>query len=226
MVQHEPALGSQKATYFQAGDEISDGKHEKYLTNPNWVDTSSRIFAPNIGVNGAYMPDCRIKKGGNAYNSGRAYNLIGDTYTDSYGKHQLGKYRTGRSFAYDILGNLRSGNDIGAFGTNGTSESAGLRVILEGSYGGNGEMETSLVASNLLPMVQPYSHSPWNINDNSTIKSISSDYVDWILVQLRDNLTDTKYSKAALLTKDGTVINSDGSSFSFSNITQVNIILL
>ena len=215
----EPALGSQKAAYFQAGDEISDGTHEKYLTNPNWVDTSSRIFVQDIGVNGAYIPDCRIKKGGNAYNSGRAYSLIGDSYTDSYGKHQLGKDPTGRSFAYDLLGNLRTGNDIGAVGTGGITESAGLRVILEGPYKENGEMKTTIMASNLVPLEQPYDQSPWNINDKSIIKSVSSSYVDWILVQLRDNLTDTKYSKAALLTNNGTVINSDGSLFSFSNIS-------
>ena len=67
-------------------------------------------------------------------------------------------------------------------------------------------MSTSLSSSNLLPLQQSYNVNPWNINDNSILNNVSTNYVDWILVQLRNNLTDTKYSKAAILTKDGTVI--------------------
>ena len=94
-----------------------------------------------------------------------------------------------------------------------------LKVLLKAPYIGNSKMSTSLSSSNLLPLQQPYNVNPWNTNDNSILNNVSTNYVDWILVQLRNNLTDTKYSKAAILTKDGTVINSDGSAFSFSNIS-------
>ena len=210
-----PEIGAQEAACFESGSELSGHLHEKYLTNPNWVDASSIFFATNIGVKGVYIPDVRIKKEGNAYNTGKSYNSIGD----SYGTHQLGKDPTSRSFAYDILGNLRTTNDIGAVGVaSNINSSAELKVFLEAPYVGNSEMNTKLSTSSLLPLIQPYNVNPWNINDNSRITNPSKNYVDWILVQLRDDLTSTKYSKPALLNKDGGVVNPDGSPFSFSNI--------
>ena len=215
-----PSLGSQLSAYVQGRTELSGQQHEKYLTNPGWVDSSSKIFAANIGISGAYIPNVRIKKDGNAYNTGKPYNTIGDTHTDSYGTHQLGKDPTGRSFAYDILNNLRNTNDIGAVGITSNTSTSELKVILEAPYDqGNGEMKTNLNSSNLLPVHQPYNINPWNVNDNSMISSVSVNYVDWILVQLKDNTTSTKYSKPGILTKDGVVVNSDGSAFSFSNIS-------
>ena len=150
---------------------------------------------------------------------GKAYNTIGDTYTDSYGTHQLGKDPSGRRFAYDILGNLRTTNDIGAVGVaSNTSSSAAFKVFLEAPYDQeNGEMKTNLSSSNLLPLNQPYV----TINDNSSINSASSNYVDWILVQLNDNLTTTlNIQRPGILTNNGGVVNPDGSPFSFSNISE------
>lgn len=211
----DPPSNSNVATWWRHTTNLASGNGEKYLTSPDWIDTSSKIFITNIGPSGVYIPDVRIKTNGNAYNTGKVYDTIGDTYTDIYGTHQMGKDPTGRSFAYDILGNLRATNDIGAVGS---GNDGGLKVILEAAFQ-NGQMETTLSASNLLPLNQPYSVSPWNVNDNSILNHVSPNYVDWILVQLKDNLTSTKYSKAAILTKYGTVINSDGTAFSFSNIT-------
>jgi hypothetical protein len=132
----------------------------------------------------------------------------------------LGSDPTGRNLRYDMLGNLRTTNDIGALGVvSGSSQapSTGLNVILEAPYE-NGRMKTTLSSSNVLPMSQPYNVNPWNINDPSKIKTIAKNYVDWILVQLRSDLSNTKYSKPAILTEDGAVLNTDGSSFSFSDI--------
>ena len=95
--------------------------NEQYKTEPGWNNPQGRIFAPNIGVDGAWIPDVRLKVGGNANNKGMDYDLIGDTsvvkasyWTD--GPHKLGQDPTGRSFAYDILGNYRTTNDVGAVG--------------------------------------------------------------------------------------------------------------
>ena len=63
-----------------------------------------------------------MQSGGNANNTGMTYNSIGDSYTVSDVTHQLGKdpqqAKSGiGSFAQDILGNVRTTNDIGALGT-------------------------------------------------------------------------------------------------------------
>ena len=92
------------------------GAHEYYLTDPNWNNPSGKIFAPNIGPKGVYIPDVRLVPGGNAHNKGYDYDLIGDTYKDVRGQHELGKDFTGRSLAYDILGDYRTTNDVGAVG--------------------------------------------------------------------------------------------------------------
>lgn len=132
---------------------------------------------------------------------------------------------------YD-LGNDNNGNkisgrgytsgkvDIGAFEYDGGSSQSspnGLKVLLEAPFE-NGKMKTTLNSSNLLPMSQPYNVSPWNINGDIIISSTSENYVDWILVQVRSDLTNTIYSKVGILTEDGTVLNPNGSSFSFSNL--------
>ena len=216
-----PNKGGNHASAFENTAIGTVPVSEFYLTDPNWADTSSTVFVSNLGVNGVYIPDVRIEPDGNASNKGKPYNEIGDNYLDIGGfQHELGKDPTGRSFAYDILGNYRTTNDIGAVGA-AVSESmipdSGLKVILEGSYL-NGKMKTELNSSNLFPLHQPYNLSPWNINDTSSVNAIPNNYVDWILVELRDNLTNTKYSKPGLLTTDGKVINSDGSPFSFPYI--------
>ena len=222
-----PSSGSNYAAlleYSAASSTIIE--KEQYLVNHKniWNDTSVTVFISSLGVNGCFIPDVRLRVGGAAHNTGKAYNLLGDNYTlkSTYWSenHSLGQDPSGRSFAYDILGNFRTTNDIGAVGA-ADSESMipnpGLKVILEGSYM-NGGMKTELNSSNLFPLHQPYNLSPWNINDTSFVNAIPKNYVDWILVELRDNLINTKYSKPGLLTTDGKVINSDGSPFSFPYI--------
>lgn len=104
---------------YRAYDDYYDGilpQDNQYLTDPEWIDTSSTIFASSLGVSGYSIPDVRISESSNAYNTGKDYDLIGDTYTVLGITHEMGSDPTGRSFAYDILGNLRTTNDIGAVG--------------------------------------------------------------------------------------------------------------
>ena len=99
---------------------------------------------------------------------------IGDTYTDSYSTHQLGKDPTGRSFAYDILGNLRTTNDIGASGDeSSTNGYTGLKVFLEAAYIGEGEMNTAFKRFKFITPKSALQVSPWNIDDNSIITNLS-----------------------------------------------------
>ncbi|NWF90106.1 MAG: hypothetical protein HXY50_11685 [Ignavibacteriaceae bacterium] len=222
-----PAKGTKYAALLEYS-AVSDTKieNEQYLVNHSdiWNDTSSTIFAPNLGTNGAYIPDIRLKPNGAAHNKAKDYKSLGDNYTVKAlywsQTHSFGVDPTGRSFAYDILGNLRTTNDIGAVGvmTNSSqSPNVGLRVLLQGCYS-NGIMRTSLTANKLLPLQQPYSRAPWNISDNSTITAIQNRFVDWVLVELRPTISETRYSKAGILTEDGTILNSDGTPFSYPQI--------
>jgi hypothetical protein len=50
------------------------------------------------------------------------------------------------------------------------------------------------------------------------MNTVSENYIDWVLVQVRENLNETRYSKVGILSDKGTVLNPDGSSFSFSGL--------
>ncbi|MCB0749568.1 MAG: immunoglobulin domain-containing protein, partial [Ignavibacteriae bacterium] len=333
----EAQIGSNIASWFRYGStNFMIGTNEKYNTNPNWSNINNKIFAASIGPDGVNIPDLRVAIGGNANDKGMAYNLIGD----SFNGHKVGFDPDGRSFAYDILGNLRTTNDIGAIGTSGesviitpesksitpsitsqpinvtvengtdatlsieascsdaigyqwwktpyisdseskitesskfvgvtsnrltiknidlndadisyicevyntkdpsnlwvnsnpvsiqiTSDNSvdnndpinidnGLKVFLEALYDNN-KMNSSLYNVKVFPLKQPYNVNPWNLDDNALISEVKPDYVAWIYVELRDNLTSSSYRKSAILTSDGSVLNPDGTDFSFSNI--------
>ena len=330
-------FNSSIATCFVNYENFASGEGEQGFTDPNWVDTSATIYAFDVGVNGnkkVYIPDVRIRANGNAHDKGMDYDIIGDTYTVLGQRHEIGKDPTGRSFAYDILGNYRSTNDIGAVGTaegviiddnpttssapviteqpsnvsialgsdvtlsvsaicddeigyqwwkspyiseseskilnnekysgattntlkisNVTTEDASIEYICEvynkkdhsnlwintepasivitqsqGSSGNNnlkvflespfnnGRMNTVLYSEKLFPKTQPYKASPWNFESNVELNEIKSNYVDWLLVELRKEIDYTTYSKLGVLTQNGTIINEDGSRFSFSDI--------
>ena len=87
-----------------------------------------------------------------------------------------------------------------------------LLVFLKGPYDRNSNlMNDHLREQGLLPTVSPYGDnaivnaSVFNITGNNAI-------VDWVLVELRDSsdITNVLYSSAALLQRDGDVVNLDG----------------
>ena len=94
-----------------------------------------------------------------------------------------------------------------------------LKVILEGSFNGI-DMNTDLNNAVRLPLAQPYNILPWNYTGTENVVSIPNpDVVDWILVELRDATIASAAipatiiaQKAALLLKDGSVVDLDGSS--------------
>jgi hypothetical protein len=216
------SVGANRAAYVDKGN-LASGKGQQYLANPGWVNKSSTFYASNIGVSGVYLPDIRLFSSGNAHNRGMDYDLIGDTYKVLGQKHSKGQDPTGRSFAYDILGTLRTTNDIGALGSGGD---VSLFIVQLESVYQNENMKTNLSSSKILPMVQPYDLAPWNYRGNEIISVIKDDYVDWILIELRENINDVRYTKAAILNKFGKVLNPDGSDFYFQNINTANYYLV
>jgi C1A family cysteine protease len=94
-----------------------------------------------------------------------------------------------------------------------------VKVFLEGSFTGS-VMETAL--QGVLPLIQPYSQSPWNYNGVETVQGIpDGDIVDWLLLELRETegLPETATSakiiarKAVFLKSNGLVVDLDGSSY-------------
>lgn len=324
---------------YRAYDDYYGGnvpQNNYYLTNPGWIDTSSTIFVSNLGVIGYYIPDVRITESSAAYDAGKDYNQLGDTYTVLGRTHQMGKDPLGRSFAYDILGNLRTTNDIGAVGsangsiinppsnsnsstptinsqpvsisanlgdnvtftvsadtddeigyqwwkspyineseskivndekysgattntltiknvssedsnvkylcevynkkdhsnlwinsnaasiiitqTQGAVEYDKFKVLLEGPIN-NGQMNVTINTGKVFPKKQPYNTSPWNFESNIELNDVKENFVDWLLIELRKEMNQISYRKAAILLNDGTVVNSDGSKLSFNDIS-------
>ncbi|HSP88887.1 MAG TPA: hypothetical protein VLN45_12195, partial [Ignavibacteriaceae bacterium] len=84
--------------------------------------------------------------------------------------------------------------DIGAheYGSTGGSNSINLniKILLEGSFN-DGSMTTTLLNNGHLPLTQPYNQNPWNYNGTESVSSIPSNVVDWILVELRTDITSS-----------------------------------
>ena len=85
------------------------------------------------------------------------------------------------------------------------------KVLLEGPYNGSG-MRLSLNSGGLIPLSQPYNGPPWNYPGTETVGAIPADVVDWVIVQLRSDLTTTVATRAAFIKGDGTIVDVDGAS--------------
>lgn len=114
----------------------------------------------------------------------------------------------------------------------GASKSLDINVFLEGPYNaGNANMNTALLAANVIPLSQPYSVAPWLYAGTETVTVIPANVVDWVLVELRDAATAdaatelTKlagWPRAMFLRNDGKLIGLDGNLPSIGNPTIVN----
>jgi hypothetical protein len=119
-----------------------------------------------------------------------------------------------------IANGLNSGTFTGTYtGMRGAAD-VSLIAYLEGPYNtGTGYMNTTLKTNNLLPLTQPYNTSPFNYAGAESVTSIPADVVDWVLIELRQastpaNATSSTIIKkrAAFMKKDGTIVETDGSS--------------
>ena len=125
-------------------------------------------------------------------------------------------------YSSDIDGEPHIGNpDIGADELPvGGCNPLSLKVFIEGTFNGI-EMNTILKIANLVPTNQPFNNGPWNYNGTEQLTSTSNDVVDWVLVEARGTDKCTVLArKAAILLKNGLVVNSDGScGLTFSSLS-------
>ncbi len=100
-----------------------------------------------------------------------------------------------------------------------------IKVILQGAAlhpnaGETNLMRDDLRQNNLLPTTSPYGDgivcdaSVFNTGGSDGTGTVSDDIVDWVLVELRNNLNPSSVvtSKSALLQRDGDVVDIDGKS--------------
>ncbi|MDP4115493.1 MAG: cohesin domain-containing protein [Bacteroidota bacterium] len=94
---------------------------------------------------------------------------------------------------------------------------AGVKVkcFLEGAFNGS-NMSANLL--DYLPFVQPYSAAPWNYSGTESVSNNFFnnhwDIVDWVLLELRSTTAAGSLvsRRAALLKRDGSIVDMDGSS--------------
>jgi hypothetical protein len=95
------------------------------------------------------------------------------------------------------------------------------RVFLDGAYvSATGLMRDDLRAGGHLPLAHPYGAAPWNhvgseLVDASVLAVTGNDaVVDWVLLELRDpnNTASVLGRRAALVQRDGDIVDLDGSS--------------
>lgn len=102
-----------------------------------------------------------------------------------------------------------------------TAPTAKLKVFLQGPFTpGTGTMSLTLNTSRYIPLSQPYSAAPWNYNGTESVESIPAEVTDWVLLELRSNLTTQVSRRAAFLKFDGSIVALDGvSSVDFPGVT-------
>lgn len=101
-----------------------------------------------------------------------------------------------------------------------------LKEFLGGPFVSN-QMNNSLNTSGYLPLVQPYSATPWSYTGTESVASIpGSEIVDWVLIELRDapsasqaNLSTRVGRQAAFVKRNGEIVSLDGSSNLSFNLT-------
>ena len=98
-----------------------------------------------------------------------------------------------------------------------------VKVFLQGPYAGNGTMNTTLKANNLLPTAQPYNNSPWSYSGTESVPSVPDGVVDWVLVELRSDINTVFQTRSAFLMSDGSIHDIDGSDHvNFNGISDGN----
>ena len=113
--------------------------------------------------------------------------------------------------------------DCSELGAPAAPITARIKILLEGFYNeATSEMNNYLTVAGLLPDTQPFNRSPYQYSGMEQLGTTSTDIVDWVLVQLRsvDNTAEIVHQKAALLRKDGFIVNEDGQEIVDFNLTE------
>ncbi len=85
------------------------------------------------------------------------------------------------------------------------------KVFLEGPLK-NYKMNKDLLEGNKLPLEHPYGNSPWNYEGNESVSVLPNGIVDWMLVELRTNISANTVAakRAVLIREDGILTDLDG----------------
>ena len=82
------------------------------------------------------------------------------------------------------------------------------KVLLSGSYNTTtGLNNTTLKSKNLIPIIQPYSVTPFNYAGTESATTLPSNAVDWVLIELKQGSSIIK-TKAALLLANGNIVDA------------------
>lgn len=86
-----------------------------------------------------------------------------------------------------------------------------IKALLEGAYNmASGNMNTILNDSDLVPLAQPYARPPWAYTGDEMVSSMSTNIVDWVLIEVWSEGLVLLESRAGLLRNDGLVMDIDG----------------
>ena len=89
-----------------------------------------------------------------------------------------------------------------------------IKVMLQGPYNSStGLMNSDLQSSGLIPIGEPYGTGNGEVTTQTVLdfSAVESDMiVDWVLVELRSSLTEVAETRAALLQRDGDVVDVEG----------------
>ncbi len=88
-----------------------------------------------------------------------------------------------------------------------------VKVFLEGPYDAtSGMMVNGINVNGLLPLSQPYNTAPWDYAGTETLSSISTDMIDWVLVEVRNGVDNNivEFQSAAILLADGSIVDVQG----------------
>ncbi len=105
---------------------------------------------------------------------------------------------------------------------------ADIKIFLEGPYLSGNQMSADLKNNGALPLTQPYDQAPYFFSGAERVTSIpnsTSAIVDWVLIELRSDLSAASGVKkrAAFVRADGKIVDLDGvSKVSFSGVPNGN----
>jgi len=121
-----------------------------------------------------------------------------------------------RSLAVNSNGDVYAGTEGGIFRT---VPSANIKIFLQGPYL-SGSMSTMLNTGGYIPLSQPYNMTPWNYSGTESVDTVPVGIVDWVLLELRSDLTTQVSRRAAFMKNDGSIVDLDGvSSVRFPTVT-------
>ncbi len=208
--QLEGIIVQQDSANFLRFNLQSDGSTIKAL-GASFVNGNPTLrFQTSLGMNGVAPLYMRLNRSGNAWTF--ASSTDGTTWTTSGGfSHSLTVHSMG-PFAGNAGSNPPFACLIDYFRNNGAI-TVHSKALLQGPFVDHGDsMRTDL--RGLLPRLHPFGQAPWNYGGSDSVSTMPPGVVDWVLLELRTTANPASYagSRAALLTKDGNIVDLDGTS--------------